>query len=171
MKLAVGISLCVAGVIGFVVFLVTSLLGAFGGMQQVDVPGQRTLDLKPGDYTIYWESPGRGSPPSLKVSVAPEGGGPELPLSKPLVNSRYSTPSVAGFSLLSFSIETEGRYAVSAVTPGFTARLPGSLQVGRSFGVLRLLLTIVGSIAILGVGLGAGVFLIVRSSSASSRGA
>ena len=73
-----GILLIAAGVITFVIFLVTSLMKVFGGLQRVEVPGARELTLEPGDYTIYWEGDSRfGSVPSfsdLDLSVVSKDG-------------------------------------------------------------------------------------------------
>lgn len=165
MKLAAGIALCVAGVAGFAVFLVSMLLAGFSDLVPLEVPGRRTLDLREGDYTVYWESEGRvtgARAPDLSLAVLAKFPAPHHPVvMSPIFTSKYSTGSRIGISILTFKVETAGPYELeaSASTP---AR--GLLKIGRGFGLRRLLLIVLGSIAILGAGLGPGIFLIVRSS-------
>jgi hypothetical protein len=45
-----GILLIVAGAVGFLLFLATTILGIFSGLERIDTPGTRTLELEAGAY-------------------------------------------------------------------------------------------------------------------------
>lgn len=154
-----GIALIVAGATGFVVFLVGSILGIFAGLQRVDTPGATPLELEPGSHTIYWEVPGHrkpgGAPDGLRVEV----GGLALEPAGPM-KARYSTSSRAGVSIYAFEVPAKGAYTV---TVAGSALPPGSVVISRSTGFFGILKIVLGGLLILGVGVGGGVLLIVRS--------
>jgi hypothetical protein len=102
--------------------------------------------------------------PELSLVVRPAAGGPDIAApTSPFVSSRYSTGSRRGYSILGFSAPADGRYELEASAPSVKGPVPGVLQVAPAFGLPRLLLTILGSVAILAAGVGGGVALIVKS--------
>jgi hypothetical protein len=87
------------------------------------VPGSGVVALeKPGTYTIFHETRsvigGRmyavKDMPSVKVDVAPEGGGAAIPVEAPGGHSTYSFGGHVGESLMQFTIVQPGRYRVTA---------------------------------------------------------
>jgi hypothetical protein len=168
-RMTLAIVLIAAGVLGFVVFLVTSLMKTFGGMHRVEVPGTREMTLEPGSYTVYWESDSRFTPvPSrsdLDLSIASKGGSLAVS-SSGLMASRYSTMDRVGASVAAFTVEKADLYAVK-VAPAAGLVLPkGGVAVGRSIGFLGVLKIVLVCVAILGVGLGGGLTLLLRKPSA-----
>ena len=167
-----GILLIAAGVITFVIFLVTSLMKVFGGLQRMEVPGARELTLEPGDYTIYWEGDSRlGSVPSfsdLDLSVVSKGGGSRTVSSSGLLAGRYTTmEGRSGASVAVFSVDWRDLYAVK-VAPAAGKSLPkGGIAVGRTLGFLGVLKIVVACILLLGGGIGGGVALLIRNSKGS----
>lgn len=165
---ALGIVLIVAGGVGFIVFLVASLLSIFGGLQRVECPGARELQLEAGDHTIYWEIrarvAGRGAgTDDLEVAVESSDGPVKVSPAGPFT-SRYSTGDRVGVSLFSFSLWRKGRYTVRArPAPGRT--LPtGEIAVGRSLGFLGILRVVLTCLAIVAAGVGSGVAILIRAS-------
>lgn len=153
----------VAGGVGFVVFLVSSLMGIFGGIQRIDVPGARDLELEAGAHTVYWEIPSTffkpaGGPDGLKVSVSRDGA--ELPLDGGgLLTTRYSTGSRAGVSIHGFTAPVKGTYAVAAK---LDVDVPGNLAVSRSLGFFGILKIVLGCLALMGIGVGGGIVVLLR---------
>jgi hypothetical protein len=146
-------------------YMVYSLVSAFSTLERFDAPGSRDATLEPGDYTVYWETPGafvgkqsRGSEVQVRVA-AQDGQGDPAVNSSGLWVSRYSTGSRVGVSVADFRIERRGVYTVSAgkTLPG------GGIAITRGlgfFGVFRLVLT---TLALVGGGVGGGLVILLRS--------
>jgi hypothetical protein len=168
-RMTFGVLLIAAGVLGFVVFLVTSLLKVFGGMQRVEAPGTRELVLEPGDYTIYWETDSRfTSVPSfsdLDLAVVSRSGETRPVSSSGLMTSRYSTMDSVGVSVAAFSVERPGPYGIKAAAAAGKALPKGRIVVSPSMGFLGVLKLVVLCIAILGAGVGSGLTVLLRRSS------
>ncbi len=168
--MTLGVLLIAAGVLGFVVFLVTSVMKIFGGLQRVEVPGTRELTLEPGDYTIYWEADSRfGSMPSfsdLDLSVVSKGGESRAVSPSGLLAGRYTTmEGRAGAPVAVFSVDRGGLYAVN-VTQAAGKSLPkGRIAVSPKIGILGALKIVIFCIAILGTGVGSGLMVLFRKSS------
>ena len=165
--MTLGILLIAVGVLTFVIFLVTSLMKVFGGLQRVEVPGARELTLEPGDYTIYWEGDSRfGSVPSfpdLDLSVVSKGGESRTVSSSGLLASRYTTmEGRSGASVAVFTVERGDLYAVKVATAPGKSLPKGGIAVGRSLGFLGVLKLVLICIAILGAGLGSGLTVLLR---------
>lgn len=156
----------VAGGVGFVAFLVTSLMGIFGGIQRIDVPGARDLELEAGAHTVYWEIPSAfkpmEGPDGLRVSVRRDG--EELPLSGAgLLRTRYSTGSRGGVSIHEFTAPAKGIYVVAATVEVGKTLPAGGVAVSPSLGFSGILKIVLGCLALLGIGVGGGIVLLVRS--------
>ena len=166
-RMTFGVLLIAAGVISFAIFLVTSLMKVFGGLQRMELPGVRELTLEPGDYTIYAESDSRFSPvPSfsdLDFSVVSKDGESRTVSRSGLMGSRYSTMDRFGSSVAVFSVEWKDLYSIK-VAPAAGKSLPKvGITVGRSIGFLGVLKIVVLCIVILGAGLGSGLTLLLRN--------
>ena len=158
----------VAGGVCFLVFLLTSIFGFLGAIQRVDVPGFRDLELEAGEHTVYWEVTSRffkpgGRPDALRVSITRDGA--ERPLREVgPTKTTYSSGSRAGVSIYSFDVPSKGTYAVRA---SGTAPGDGVVSVGPAVGLAGILKIVLGCLAMPGIGVAGGVFLIVRSPKAS----
>jgi hypothetical protein len=163
-----GILLIVAGALGFILVLVTSLLKSFGGLERVDVPGSRELRLEPGSYTIYWESDSRFSRlpdrSDLELAVVSKDGASRPPVaSSGPVTSRYSTIDRVGVSVAGFTVDRAGDYAVTAASAGGKPLPKGGLALSRSLGPLGVLRIVALCLAVLAAGLGPGLYLLITS--------
>lgn len=171
-RMTLAIVLIVLGVGGFTVYLVTSLMKVFSGMERIDIPGKAELNLEPGDYTIYWETRSRFSRmPSLSdldITIVSKEGDLVLGVSSsgPL-RSHYSTMEVVGESVAAISVRQEGTYKVTVAAAAGKTLPQGGIAVGRALGILGLLRLIVFCLLMLGGGLGPGVYLLVTNSKAS----
>lgn len=168
-RMTFGVFLIVAGVIGFAIFLVTSLMKVFSGTQRVEVPGARELTLEPGDYTIYWETDSRFSrAPSrsdLDITVVSKSGGSLTVSSSGLMGSRYSTMDRVGVSVAAFTVDRADLHTVQVAAAAGKTLPKGGIAVGPSIGFLGVLKIVILSILILGSGLGGGLFLLLRKGS------
>ena len=77
------------------------------GFQRVPVPGQAELRFhEPGGYTVYFEGLGAADQqvaiPSLSVSLAPVGGGEEVPVSPYGGSATYSVGGRSGRAVGTF---------------------------------------------------------------------
>jgi hypothetical protein len=168
-RMTFAVLLIAAGVLGFVVFLVTSLMKVFSGLERAHVPGARELTLEPGDYTIYWETDSRFNPvPSLSdldLTVASKTGESRPVSSSGLMKTRMSTMDRVSVSVALFSVERAGSYEVKAAAAAGKTLPKGGIAVGRSIGFLGVLKIVIVCIAILGAGLGGGLTLLLRKTS------
>ena len=163
----IGILLIVAGATSGFGYLMVALLSAFSTLERFDAPGGHEATLEPGDYTVYWETPGifvanRSRGPDVQVGIAARDG-----QGNPMVNgaglwvSHYSTGSRIGVSVADFRIERQGVYDVSALAvPGKT--LPaGGIAISRSLGVIGIFRLVLTTLATVGGGVGAGLLLLL----------
>ena len=133
------------------------------------MPGEHTLDLEPGDYTIFYEYRsvvgGRvystaDAPLNMNVRLWRDDDGREVELSNPTGSYEYSIESRSGVSLLEFEVETAGTYRIAAEHAGGDRR-----QVVFAVGQYRLktvLIRVGLAIAAAIAAIGLGIFLIVR---------
>jgi hypothetical protein len=161
------------GVAGFATFLITSLTEVFDGLQRVSIPGSRELALKPGEYTIYWDTDSRfASVPSrsdLIVTVVSSGGSNVSVSSPGLMTGRYSTmDGRTGVSIAALTVAEQGPHTVTVAAAAGKTLPRGGLAVGRSLGFLGILKIVLISLVLLGGSIGAGVALLVRSSARGS---
>lgn len=161
-----GILLIVGGVVGFLVFLLTSIFGFLGAIKQIDTPGSAQLSFEPGPHTVYWEIHSTskfrkptGAPDGLRVSVSRDGTELKLESSGPMT-TRYSSGSRAGVSILGFDVPSGGPWTVSA---SGVAAGQGTLAIGPAVGFFGVLKIVLGCLAFMGLGLGVGIPLVVRS--------
>jgi hypothetical protein len=87
------------------------------GFQRVPVPGQAEVRFEePGGYTVYFEGLGaadeQAAVPSLSVSLAPVGGGAEVPVYPYGGSAIYSVGARSGRAVGTFRIDAPGRFLI-----------------------------------------------------------
>ncbi len=149
----VALGIFLVGMAAMAAFLITRLMSMDSGLTRFVVPGEQTLTLDAGDYTIFHEPQGvidgkiysGGSLSGLAVTVtAPDGS--DVPLAA-AGSGRYSFGGHTGFAVFDFAAATPGAYAVAG---RYADDAPGPqtvLAVGAGF-LSGLLTTIFGSLAI-----------------------
>jgi hypothetical protein len=160
----------VAGWVLFAVFLWKNLSTIGKGFQQVVVPGKTDITLaKPGKYTIFHEYrsvvgtrvfSGERYVSGLECRLASKATGEEVRLSRSLTSATYNSGGRSGVSMLDFRIETPGVYEFWA---GYEDTGEGPqvvLAIGQGFG-LRIVTTVLGSLAIVFGCIGLAVFIAV----------
>jgi hypothetical protein len=144
-RLAVAIALFFGSGLGSVAVAALFMFYSFSSMVRIEAPGTRTIPLKKGPYTVYWESAAMHAEgaraPTVQVRVVPKDVGPPVnlePVGK--VVTRYSTFNTAGASIFEFSIERPGDYEVSVTAPPETQPAPGRISMAKSIGLAGVLL-------------------------------
>ncbi len=148
----VALGIFLAGMATMGAFLVTRLTSMDSGLTRFVVPGERTLTLEAGSYTIFHEPQGTidgkiyagGSIEGLSVVVT----GPD-DVSVPLASAgsgRYSFGGHTGFAVFDFTAPAAGSYVVAASYPDQASGPQTVLAVGAGF-VSGLLATIFGALA------------------------
>ncbi|HET7717216.1 MAG TPA: hypothetical protein VFK86_16455 [Bauldia sp.] len=148
----VAIVVFVAGMAGMAAFLLTRLMDMGAGLTRFVVPGEQTLVLEPGGYTIFHEtqsvidgkiyaSSGLGG---LTVSVTGPDGEP-VPLGAS--SGRYSFGGHAGFAVFDFTAGAAGPYVIAGRYADGAGGPETVLAVGAGF-LSSLLTTIFGSLGI-----------------------
>ena len=166
LRTTLGILLILWGVVGFTIYLVTGLTKVFGGMERIEVPGTRELNLERGDYTVYWETDSRLSRApdraDLELAVVSQEGDFRPSVSSGLVRSQYTTMSRVAVSVAEFTAPQKGPYTITVGARAGKTLPRGGITVSRSMGFLGLIKLVGGCILLLGGGVGGGVALIVR---------
>jgi hypothetical protein len=149
----VAIAIFLIGMAAMAAFLITRLMSMDSGLTRFVVPGDETLTLDAGNFTIFHEPQGvidgkiyaGGSLSGLTVTVTGPGGG-DVPLSA-AGSGRYSFGGHTGFAVFDFTAASAGAYVIAG---RYADNAPGPqtvLAVGAGF-LSGLLTTIFGSLAI-----------------------
>jgi len=109
------------------------------GFQRVPVPGQAEVRFdEPGGYTVYFEGLGAADEqvtiPSLSVSIAPVGGGTEVPVYPYGGSATYSVGRRSGRAVGTFRIDAPGRFLIQ--TQGNPEGAQAHVAVGPSLAPL-----------------------------------
>lgn len=134
-----GVAAILAGVATMVAILATQITKLDDGLEQIVVPGSRTLMLEPGRQTVFLEltSVAEGKAFSvaevsgLQVRVADPQGRP-LALRAPGASANYSFGGRSGQSIQEFDVATAGSYVVAADYAG-AAGPQTVIAVGHDF--------------------------------------
>ena len=149
----IAIGVFIAGMVAMVVFLVTRLTGFDEGLTRFIVPGEQTLTLEGGNYTIFHEaqsvidgkiyaSSGLGG---LEVTVTgPDGA--DVPLASS-GSGRYTFGGHSGFAVFDFTAPAAGPYVVAGRYADASPGPETVLAVGHGF-LSSLLWTVFGSLGI-----------------------
>lgn len=161
----------IAGVVAFIVLLLSSLSGFGDGLQQMKAPGKADYMFnEPGRYTVFheYESVFEGAYFSssevvseLKVGVRPSGGGAAIAIRGAGVNASYNVSGRSGVAIFEFDITEPGSYRVDARYGGGGTKPTIILAIGHDFtgGLFSLIFSSLG-IMFAGLG-GAGVIAAV----------
>ncbi|MDP6636256.1 MAG: hypothetical protein QGG42_15255 [Phycisphaerae bacterium] len=162
----------VAGIAGFILFLVGGLSDLSGGLTQMIVPGQHQITLsETGSHTVFHEhrsvvgdkvySTGPGGISGLRCKLVSKADGREIPLHQGSVSTSYSMGSRSGVSIFDFSIDSPGEYVFSAQYPPGRDGPETVMAIGHGF-VGQLLVTILGGIGIMfgSLGLAAAIAVV-----------
>lgn len=149
----VAIVVFLVGMAAMAAFLITRLTGMDSGLTRFVVPGEQTLTLEAGSYTIFHEPQSvvdgmiysGGSLGGMSVAVTgPDGS--EAPLS-PAGSGRYSFGGHTGFAVFDFTAAAAGPYVIAG---RYADDAPGPqtvIAVGAGF-LSGLLTTVFGSLGI-----------------------
>jgi hypothetical protein len=163
------------GVIGAIVWFATGFMAfadTIDGFQRVSANGQGEVTFDDtGGYVIYYEAPGAddGDIPDGQVLLTPVDSDEPVPLERYDSELSYNDGDHEGYAVVTFDIDRPGTYLLESESDG-----NGDLAVGRSV-ASRLVTTIVGSMALGGLGVVVGAILLivtyVRRRTARTRGA
>jgi hypothetical protein len=149
--------LAVGGIAGGIAWFVhgfTSLDDDIEALQRIPVPGARTVTLREGAQSVYFESrDGEDAPvPQLSIRIAPAGGGRALALRDHDGSVTYSIGGHDGQSVYGFDSPRAGRYRVKVSTN--TELLPTEPVVAMGEGIGgRIVSTVLAGLAFIFGGL------------------
>lgn len=158
--------LILAGIGGFLFFLINGVNAISRNMHRLEAPGVLTATFEQtGSYTIFLES--QGAPPEpardasgLFINIADSQGEP-IPVGPARGNSTYSINRLHGASIMGFELERPGRYRIEA---GFTeSEGDRRLRLAIGYGFLSQIFKMIfigGGLLIAGVG-GAVLVIII----------
>jgi len=157
------------GIVIFTAFIIFSVTGIKNSMETIDVPTIHTFSFKDtGKYTVFYEYNGEiqeqlnyDESKKLNVTLTENSTNSLVPISKVSGKSNYSSIGRGGKSFLEFNIEKPGNYELDA---DYKERSGGKLNltIAHEF-TKRVLVTVIGSIAILFGTISIGIFIIVSS--------
>ena len=160
-----GGALIVLGVVGGIIWGVTAFVGfqdAIDDFERVPVGNTEVIDLDEGEYVVYAER-GGGLPLSaflgeVRMRPAGEEGADEIEFEPYVTEFTYDFGARTGRAQFTFTIEDAGEYAVRV------ADAPGTTATTAAFGPSvagELVSAILGGFIIAGVGVVAGVALLI----------
>jgi len=143
--------------------------------QRVPIPGQAEVSFdRPGGYTVYFEGLGASDEtatiPAFSMSLAPVGGGEEVPIRPYGGFSTYTLAGHSGRAIGTFQIEEPGRFLLQ--TAGEPQAVQTNVAVGQGTGgeiTRTLVLTVPGVLALFSGGVVLAVVVAVRRSRARRR--
>jgi hypothetical protein len=149
----VAVAIFLVGMAAMAAFLISRLMSMDSGLTRFVVPGEQTMTLEAGAFTIFHEPQGvidgkiyaGGSIEGLTVSVTgPDGG--VVPLTG-AGSGRYSIGGHTGFAVFDFTVASPGAYVVAGRYADGAEGPQTVLAVGAGF-LSGLLTTVFGSLAI-----------------------
>ena len=170
----------------FLLFFVPSLLaflngldGITNGLIRVPVPGETSVDLEAGDWTIFYEHVGEldgelyntsSEAPLMNVSVTGEDG-QEAAVGASTGSFDYNISGRAGYSIGDFEIEDGGTYTVVTSVSDPADEGPYLLALGKDLGTstVALVAGIVGMIGSAFVAFVVWLVVIIMRSRAKKR--
>lgn len=164
----VAIAIFLVGMAAMAAFLITRLMSMDSGLTRFVVPGEQTLTLEPGSFTIFHEPQGvidgkiyaGGSIEGLTVTVTgPDGS--DVPLTA-ASSGRYSFSGHTGFSVFDFSAASPGQYVVAGRYADDTPGPQTVIAVGAEF-MSGLLTTVFGSLGIAFAGAIVATIITIRT--------
>jgi hypothetical protein len=162
----IGAGLIVAGVAGAILWGVLSFAGMGGRIDdfaRAPAPGSAQVRLEARKYIVYVEGPGVGRDfaPAVEVVVIDPAGDGVLPLAEYSGSLTYSFGGHSGRAVGTVTPARAGVYSLRAAT---TADPAAGFEVAVGESVAgRIVRTVLGALAIGGIGLAAGIGLIVTT--------
>jgi hypothetical protein len=165
LALAIGL----AGFAGMAAFMLPRLLGMADELIHVVVPGEAELTLEaPGTYTIFHEQRSvvgdrlyvSDNISGLRIVVKSATTGNEIPIAPAAVSRTYTFGSRSGTSAFAFNIAEPGRFRLVAAYDDGLTEPQAVLAIGHDF-LAGLMITILGSLAIVFAFMAAAVVLVV----------
>jgi hypothetical protein len=165
LALAIGL----AGFAGMAAFMLPRLLGMADEFIHVVVPGEAELTLEaPGTYTIFHEQRSvvgdrlyvSDNISGLRIVVKSATTGNEIPIVPAAVSQTYTFGSRSGTSAFAFNIAEPGRFRLVAAYEDGRTEPQAVLAIGHDF-LAGLMITILGSLAIVFAFMAAAVVLVV----------
>jgi hypothetical protein len=164
----VAIVVFLVGMAAMAAFLITRLTSMDSGLTRFVVPGEQTLTLEAGNYTVFHEPQSvvdgkiysGGSLGGMSVTVT-DADGSDVPLS-PAGSGRYSFGGHTGFAVFDFTAAAAGPYVIAG---RYADDAPGSqtvIAVGAGF-LSGLLTTIFGALGIAFGGAIIAAIMVVRT--------
>ncbi|HLY11591.1 MAG TPA: hypothetical protein VKW04_19980 [Planctomycetota bacterium] len=149
---------------GVVVFYVFSM---FASLMRIEAPGSGEIDLEPGTYSLYWESPllvNKGKKfPGGSIGVFLNDGGPPLTLTTELFwPISYNTIDHSGESIAEFTVDRKGSYRISMSEPNLKQPVPGGLSIGRALTISVLLKVAPIPLGFIAGGVGLGLLVLLK---------
>lgn len=150
----IAVAIFLIGMAAMAAFLITRLLDMGEALTRFVVPGEQTLTLEAGEYTVFHEPQSvidgkiysGGSLSGMTVTVTgPDGG--VVPVSGSTTGGRYTLGGHTGFAVFDFAAASPGDYVIAG---RYADDAPGPqtvLAVGAGF-LSGLLTTIFGSLGI-----------------------
>ena len=138
--------------------LISGIGGLTEGLIRVEAPGEQTVHLGKGTWTVFYEYQSQIDGqlvyssfdyPGAQITVT-TGGGSSIPVSSTGRNLDYSVPNHIGYSIAEFTITTAGDYEFAVEDPAVETE-PFVLALGRDK-VKSTLKTVFGAIGIFGGG-------------------
>jgi hypothetical protein len=167
----IGGGLIVAGAGGAILWGVLSFTGmgdTIDDFQRASAPGMARVELEARKYIVYVEGPGVGRDHEPAVEIAIVGRSGVLPLADYSGSMTYSLSGHSGTAVATVTPPRAGVYSLRAAT---TSPPSAGLQVALGDSIAgRILRTILGAFAIGGLGLAAGIGLIVATAVRRRRG-
>jgi hypothetical protein len=166
-RMALGGGLIALGVMAGVGVLLVSIFIVFASLMRIEAPGSGEIELEPGTYTIYWESPmllkkGRKAPGG-SLGVFPKDGGTPVTLNtEVLFPINYNTLDHSGVSIAEFRIDRKGVYQVGISEPNLKQSVPGRISIGRALGILSFVKLAVIPFVLIAGGIGAGLLILLK---------
>ena len=163
------VAIFLAGMAGMGAFLFDRLSHMADGLTQIVVPGERTLTLEPGNYTIFhesrsvvdgriYDSPSLGG---LAVAVTSAAAQP-VALAPVTMSGRYTFGGRTGFAAFDFTVVEPGDYTVAGRYPDPAGGPETVIAVGRGF-LGSLFGTIFGGLGIAFGGAAIALFVALRT--------
>lgn len=166
----IGVLIAFAGLILGIVIIASGASGIAGGLQQVRVPGEATLQLdEAGTYTIFHEQ--RSSLDGVVYSDTDVTGlsvtvtgpqGQKVPLNAPAASTTYAAGGREGYGMLTFDVETPGPYIIRASYPAGRTGDTAVLAVGSGF-MKGLFGTVFGALAAIFGGFVIGLIVFIMT--------
>lgn len=148
----VGLAIFIAGMATMAIFLLSRLTGMEDGLTRVVVPGEHTISLAAGTYTIFHETQSvidgkiysSSGLSGLTVSVTgPDGGAVPLAAAS---SGRYSFSGHTGFAVFDFTAPAAGDYVLAGRYDDGASGPETVLAVGAGF-LSAILGTVFGALA------------------------